>query len=69
MFEDSVYVGRNCPFCGKYHEVEVSEADYWSWLIHEKSVQTAFPYLNANDREILVSGICSECWDNMFGED
>ena len=68
MFEDSVYVSRNCPFCGKYWEVEVSEADYWNWKNGEL-VQNAFPYLNANDREIFISGICSECWDNMFGED
>ena len=66
MFEDIIYIGRNCPFCGEYHEVGVSEADYWNWQGGEL-VQNAFPYLNANARELLISGICSECWDKMFG--
>lgn len=64
-FSDSVYVGRYCPFCGEYHEVEVSEADYWSWQ-GGQHIQVAMPYLSADEREILISGICTQCWDNMF---
>lgn len=69
MFEDAVIVGRPCPFCGKVHEVTVSEADYAAWQGGELA-QNAFPYLSADEREILISGICPTCWDNMFsGED
>ena len=71
MFNDAVYVGRECPFCGEYHEVLVSEADYAAWQGGEL-VQNAFPYLSADEREILVSGICSECWgkeDDVLEED
>ncbi len=25
-----------------------------------------FPYLSANEREILISVTCSKCWDSMF---
>lgn len=69
MFErDVIYVGRNCPFCGEYHEVLVYEDDYAAWQNGELA-QNAFPYLTANEREILISGICPSCWDNMFSED
>ena len=68
MFNDAVYVGRECPFCGEYHEVLVSEADFAAWQGGEL-VQNAFPYLSADDREILVSGICPKCWADTFGEE
>ena len=67
MFDDAIYVGRNCPFCGEYHEVLVSEADYAEWQGGELA-QNAFPYLTAEEREILISGICPDCWGKMFGE-
>ena len=67
-FNDGVYVGRECPFCGEYHEVLVSEADFAAWKGGEL-IQHAMPYLTANEREILISGICPTCWDNMFDGD
>ena len=67
MFDDAIYVGRNCPFCGEYHEVLVSEADYAEWQGGELA-QNAFPYLTADEREILISGICPDCWGKVFGE-
>ena len=54
-----------CPMCGQYHEVGVNETDYWDWD-DGMNVQDAFPYLSANEREMLISGICPECWDRMF---
>lgn len=32
-------------------------------------VQDAFPYLSADDREFLISGISPAKWDEMFAED
>ncbi len=55
-----------CPFCGHAHEVEVNEADYWNWQ-DGVLAQDAFPYLSTDERELLISGIDSECWDKMFG--
>ena len=65
MFEDAIHVSNVCPFCGKEHAVEVSAADFWEWN-DGALVQDAFPYLSANEREILISGICPTCWDKMF---
>ena len=61
-----VSVITTCPFCGHAHEVEVNEMDYWDWQDGELA-QRAFPYLSADEREMLISGICPNCWQGMFG--
>ena len=62
-----VSVITSCPFCGRANEVEVNEMDYLDWQDGELA-QNAFPYLSADEREMLISGICPKCWDGMFGE-
>ena len=54
-----------CPFCGAAHEVEVNEDDYWAWEDGELA-QIAFPYLSAQEREYIITGICADCWKKMF---
>lgn len=61
-----VCVVTQCPFCGRGNEVEVNETDYWDWD-DGMMVQDAFPYLSAGEREMLISGCCSTCWNKMFG--
>lgn len=55
-----------CPFCGRGNEVEVNENDYWDWQ-DGILAQIAFPYLSAEEREQLISGICPICWEKTFG--
>ena len=61
-----ICVVKYCPFCGKGQEVEVNEQDYWDWE-DGTLAQDAFPYLDPEEREVLISGICPTCWDSMFG--
>ena len=56
-----------CPFCGHAHEVEVNEMDYWDWE-DGMCAQDAFPYLSADEREMLITGICPTCWERTFSE-
>ena len=63
-----VCVVTTCPFCGRANEVEVNHLDYLDWQDGELA-QDAFPYLSANEREMLISGCCSRCWDKMFWGD
>ena len=56
-----------CPICGRDHEVMVYADDYSRWQNGELA-QNAFPYLTANEREMLISGIDPECWESMFTE-
>lgn len=57
-----------CPFCGKSHDVLVNENDYYDWK-DGKLAQDAFPYLSADEREMLISGICPDCWNQMWDND
>lgn len=54
-----------CPLCGKLQNVAVESADYADFL-EGKHAQDAFPYLSASERELLISGICGECWNRIF---
>lgn len=58
-----------CPMCGHANEVAVNEADYFDWSFDGTLAQDAFPYLNADEREMLISGICPKCWNKLFGEE
>ena len=62
--KDSIIITA-CPLCGHSHVVEVNEADCLAWK-GGATVQDAFPYLSADEREMLVSGICPSCWDKLF---
>lgn len=57
-----------CPVCGKVSEISVEVNDYIDWQ-NGKLTQNAFPYLSASEREMLISGICGNCWGKMFGEE
>lgn len=37
-----------------------------SWMRGESSIQNAFPQLNADEREFLMTGITAEEWDTTF---
>lgn len=63
-----VCVFTTYPFCGHENEVEVNHMDYLDWQNGELA-QDAFPYLSANEREMLISGCCPRCWDKMFWSD
>lgn len=65
---ETIIIERTCPFCGRVQELEVGYWDFWMWSEQGMLAQDAFPYLSADVREILISGICPQCWDNMFTE-
>ena len=65
----SVSVETSCPFCGSVTRLSLNWDDFTDWQDGTKLVQDAFPYLNADERELLMTGICSECWEKMFSND
>ena len=60
---------KPCPFCNIQHYVEVDSKDLNAWLNKGLHVQDAFPYLGADDREMLLTGTCASCWDEHFSEE
>ena len=55
-----------CNTCKDQVEMAVNVDDYTSWENGEL-IQVAMPYLSADEREVLISGVCGPCFDNMFG--
>ena len=55
-----------CAMCGKAVVVDVAEKA-WEKRKMGGLVQSCFPELPANQRELFVSGTCPKCWDRTFG--
>lgn len=55
-----------CFHCQKTSQVLILKAHFWGWQ-QGLYIQDAFPYLNADQREIVKSGTHPECWDAMMG--
>lgn len=60
-----ITVPTKCPICASEKSIPVVSTDYKAWQ-NGAFVQNAFPYLDDDNRERLVTGTCNECWDNMF---
>lgn len=65
-FEHPVIVHCTCPRCYRTHEVKVDFEDYTNYMMGDAKIQDAFPYLSANEREYILSGLCEDCWDGLF---
>ena len=55
-----------CPFCGKVSEISIDFDKFMEWK-EGKKVQDAFPELSPSERELLITGMCSECQKKVFG--
>jgi predicted metal-binding protein len=51
--------------CDKPHEVHVDTSAYLAYKAGELA-QRAFPTMSADQRELLISGTCGTCWNEMF---
>jgi len=61
MKQPMVSVFTMCPFCALYHIVTVDREAYNTWKAGEL-IQNAFPELTPSDRELLMTGICDDCF-------
>jgi hypothetical protein len=46
--------------------IERLSVSWYEWQVKGKKLQEAFPYLVADEREFLMSGLTSEEWDKIF---
>ena len=66
--------GRNtavvsrCQKCGDSQTMLVKKTDLRAWKNGEY-IQNAMPYLTGDERELLISGTCGPCFDNMFPDE
>ena len=53
-------------------DLPITEEDYYKGVIDHNNgtyIQSAFPTLNADQREFVLSGITIDEWDIAFGDD
>jgi hypothetical protein len=56
-----------CRICDGEHIVTFSREDFVKWLAGA-FIQDAFPYLTADERELIQSTMCGKCFDKIFPE-
>ena len=57
-----------CVHCDETHQINLNYEDVQAWK-DGTLIQDALPYLNADQRELLISKTCGSCFDKMFGVD
>lgn len=62
-------VSFTCRCCGNDKVLEVDINKFYQWQSRKLLAQNAFPHLSAPDRELIISGTCGLCWQDMFGSD
>lgn len=64
-----IRVSGNCVVTGKPHTLTIPRASYDRWKGGEV-IQRAFPFLNPDDREFLMTGIApGDGWNTLFPEE
>lgn len=56
-----------CKKCHVEYELNVTNSQLLRHNLGELA-QTAFSNLNEDERELLISGICGKCYDELFIE-
>ena len=57
-----------CMECKETSTVEVTVPELKAWEAGVP-IQKVFPHMTPDERELLITGTHSECWDAMFGEE
>jgi hypothetical protein len=66
--EIAMNIEVTCRNCNKDYSVGVSVEGHEKWEEGEL-IQDALPELSSGERELLISGTCDDCWDEMFPEE
>ena len=66
--EDTYGFKRNCFHCGEESNFRISFEEYKSLFIHDQYIQDVYPLMPKEDREFMISGTHSHCWNEMFAD-
>lgn len=61
-------IGIVCTGCDKFIKLVVPKAGYDAWK-GGRFIQDVLPTLTPGERELLVSGICGDCFNAMFPDE
>lgn len=63
---ETITIEVRCISCGTVHQVTVNKRDFIEWRAGGL-IQNVMPYLTADQRELLISRICGECFNKILG--
>lgn len=58
-----------CQYCDTEYSIPIEQKDYDQWKKNGGYIQDIADYLEAWEREMLISSTCNRCWKKMFGSD
>lgn len=72
-----VIVEKVCVCCGKPQQIELTQDQYEryiDWVMRHRTedhihIQDALPDVPAEIRELFISGVCNDCFIQMFALD
>lgn len=64
-----MYVEVTCVVCGKTHKIDVDPVGFKKLEEGTMLIQDALPGLTPGQLKMLISQICEECFDKMFGDE
>lgn len=70
MLKIDLQVG--CRLCSKTYSIPATLEQIQEFEMprsQRRFVQDIFPELSVGDRELLMSGTCDTCWQELFGSD
>ena len=65
MLAMTTVVAVPCRMCQETIELNVNVQGFVNWKSGEL-IQDALPELSCDERELLISGTCSTCFDELF---
>lgn len=65
--EDLIRVNATCRQCGWDKSFKYPRSCFEQWQ-NGSLIQRVFPHMTVDDRELLTSGTCGSCFDDMFKE-
>ena len=68
MLAMTAVVAVPCRLCNEVADLTVNIEGFVAWQ-GGKLIQDALPELSADQRELLISGTCDKCWNELFGSD
>ena len=67
--DHSIKVQRKCVCCGGITMIYMERSKYDRWVNNGEFAQNLWPESSVGDREVLISGTHSDCFDDLFVED
>jgi hypothetical protein len=60
------HVDIQCWKCQQFYTIMYNRDDMTAWLGGSGFIQDIMGYLTDGERELLISGTCSRCFDSLF---